>query len=219
MDVAEEFNPVIIAGFGHFGSTLGRLLRAHDIGTTILDIDSDQVDRLRNMGFKVYYGDASRHDLLEIAGARKAKIIVVAIGDNEKRIEMVQTIKKHFPDLQILVRAANRYDAYDLMNEGMLHIYRETVDTSLRMGVDVMKMLGHRSYTSMRAARTFLKYDEQKLKDLASISDEKEYVLTARKYIEELERILKDDRSKLNASLDEGWDEGSLIREANSNSG
>lgn len=213
---AHEENPVIIAGFGHFGSTVGRLLRAHHIGCTILDIDSDQVDRLRRMGFKVFYGDAGRHDLLEIAGASKAKVIVIAIGDAERRLEMIQTVKKHFPDLHIMVRATNRYDAYELMNEGMLHIYRDTLDTSIRMGVDVMRMLGHRSYAANRAARTFRRYDEQKLKELAAIADEKEYVITARKYIEEIEMILRADLADRDLTQDEGWDEAGLIREANS---
>lgn len=212
---ADEENPVIIAGFGHFGSTVGRLLRAHHIGCTILDIDSDQVDRLRRMGFKVFYGDAGRHDLLEIAGASKAKVIVIAIGEAERRLEMIQTVKKHFPDLHIMVRATNRYDAYELMNEGMLHIYRDTLDTSIRMGVDVMRMLGHRSYAANRAARTFRRYDEQKLKELAAIADEKEYVLTARKYIEEIETILRADLAERDLTQDEGWDEAGLIREAN----
>ncbi|MCU0334138.1 MAG: monovalent cation:proton antiporter-2 (CPA2) family protein [Chitinophagaceae bacterium] len=212
---ADEDNPVIIAGFGHFGSTVGRLLRAHHIGCTILDIDSDQVDRLRRMGFKVFYGDAGRHDLLEIAGAARAKVIVIAVGDAERRLEMIQTVKKHFPDLRIMVRASNRYDAYDLMNEGMLHIYRDTLDTSIRMGVDVMRMLGHRSYSANRAARTFRRYDEQKLKELAAIADEKEYVLTARKYIEEIETILRADLAERDLTQDEGWDEAGLIKEAN----
>ena len=97
-DVVEEENPVIIAGYGHFGSTVGRFLNATNIGTTVLDIDSDNVDRLRRMGFKVYYGDASRHDLLGIAGAGKAKLIIIAISDEEKRLEMIETIKKHFPE-------------------------------------------------------------------------------------------------------------------------
>ncbi|HMP92948.1 MAG TPA: cation:proton antiporter, partial [Phnomibacter sp.] len=213
-DEINEENPVIIAGFGSFGSTVGRFLRAHGVGATILDIDSDQVDRLRKMGFKVYYGDACRYDLLHAAGASKAKLLVVAIGDKEKRLELVETCKKHFPNLRLLVRAANRFDAYDLMNEGMLHIYRETIDTSLRMGVDAMRFLGFRTYSAQRAARTFLRYDEAKLKELASIQDDQEYIITARRYIEELETILAEDRKDRELAVDAGWDEDSLITEA-----
>lgn len=192
-DEIHEDNPVIIAGFGHFGNTVGRFLRAHNINATILDVDAERVEKLRRMGFKVYYGDASRHDLLISAGADRAKLIVIALEPPEKRLEMIETIKNHFPNLRMFVRAENRYDAYNLMNAGMLNVYRETIDTSLRLGVDVMKALGHREYTSARAARKFFKQDEESLKKLASIRDSDEYISAARFYIEELEDMLRSD--------------------------
>ncbi|MEJ8843914.1 monovalent cation:proton antiporter-2 (CPA2) family protein [Lacibacter sp. H375] len=211
-DEVNEKNPVIIAGFGHFGNTIGRFLRAHGVKTTVLDIDSNRVEFLRKMGFKVYYGDASRYDILLAAGAAEAKMIIIAVDDPEKRLQMIETIKKHFPDLQMLVRSSTREDTYDQMNAGILHIYRETIDTSLRMGVDAMKLLGHRSYTAQRAARTFFRYDEQKLKDLSKLRDnEKEYINQAREYIEELEEIIKADSKQLHLVKDLGWDEDSLI--------
>jgi CPA2 family monovalent cation:H+ antiporter-2 len=211
-DTVNEKNPVIIAGFGHFGNTIGRFLRAHGVKTTVLDIDSNRVEFLRKMGFKVYYGDASRYDILLAAGAAEAKMIIIAVDDPEKRLQMIETIKKHFPDLQMLVRSSTREDTYDQMNAGILHIYRETIDTSLRMGVDAMKLLGHRAYTAQRAARTFFRYDEQKLKDLAMLREnEKEYINQAREYIEELEEIIKADTKQLHLVKDLGWDEDSLI--------
>lgn len=197
-DNIDEHNPVIIAGFGHFGNTIGRFLRAHNIKTTILDTDSERVELLRKMGFKVYYGDASRHDLLEAAGAADAKLIIISLEPSEKRIEMIETIKKHFPNLRMFVRAKHRYDAYDLMNAGMLHVYRETIDTSLRLGVDVMKILGHKEFSAMRAAKKFFSKDEENLKKLASIRDTEEYILTARSYIEELEKMLRADMEQGN---------------------
>lgn len=212
-DVIEEKNPVIIAGFGHFGNTIGRFLRAHGIGLTILDIDSERVELLRKMGFKVYYGDASRYDLLQAAGASDAKVIIITLEPAEKRLELIETIKKHFPNLHMFVRAENRYDAYDQMNAGMLHIYRETIDTSLRVGVDVMKFLGLRAYTAQRAARTFFKYDESRLKHLAAIRDREEYISTTRTYIEELERLLQSDTLTASFDGEKGWDEESLISE------
>lgn len=214
-DAVAEKNPVIIAGFGHFGNTVGRFLRAHGIGTTILDVDGERVDFLRKMGFKVYYGDASRYDLLHAAGAAEAKMIIIAIDDPDKRLQMIETIKKYFPDLQMLVRSRNRYDAYEQMNAGMLHIYRETIDTALRMGVDALKMMGHRAYTAQRSAQTFFKYDEQKLKDLAKLhTDEAAYISQAKEYIEELEHIISTDGQQLHLTKDAGWDEESLIEDA-----
>jgi Trk K+ transport system NAD-binding subunit len=212
-DEIDEKNPVIIAGFGHFGNTVGRLLRANKINATYLDIDSDRVEVLRKMGFKVFYGDASREELLRSAGASDAKLIVIAIEPPEKRLEMIETIKKHFPNLHMFVRATNRYDAYDLMNAGVLHIYRETIDTSLRLGVDVMSMLGYRKYSAKRLARTFFKHDERNLKILSSIRDPDEYILEAKKYIEELEVVLQADLSDPILDRDDGWDPENLRKE------
>ena len=215
-DEIDEKNPVIIAGFGHFGSTVGRFLRANKINATYLDIDSDRVDVLRRMGFKIFYGDASRHDLLHAAGAADAKVIIITIEDAEKRLEMVETVKKHFPHLHIFVRATNRYDAYDLMNAGMLNVYRETVDTSVRLGVDAMKLLGYRAYTAKRLAKTFLKHDEQNLKKLASIRNQDEYISKAKEYIEELELIVQADAAGPSL-LDSGWDPETIREEVKAN--
>lgn len=211
-DAIDEKHPVIIAGFGHFGSTVGRFLRANRIGATYLDLDADRVEVLRKMGFKVYYGDASRYELLAAAGAEEAKIIIIAIGDAEKRLELIETVKKHFPHLHMLVRAANRYDAYEQMNAGMLHVYRETVDTSVRLGVDAMALLGFRLYTAKRLARTFLKHDENNLKKLASIRNEEEYISTAKKYIEEIELVIQAD-AKGPSFADSSWDPESIREE------
>lgn len=213
-DDIHEKNPVIIAGFGHFGSAVGRLLRAHNVGTTILDTDSDRVELLRKMGFKVHYGDASRADLLRSAGAADAKLIIISLEPSQKRLEMIDTIKKNFPDLRMFVRAKNRYDAYDLMNAGMLHVYRETIDTSLRMGTDVMKILGFRGNSAIRAARKFFMYDEANLKHLSSIRDTDEYITTARSYMEELEQVLRSDmEQKTNPQNEENYEKSALERE------
>jgi transporter, monovalent cation:proton antiporter-2 (CPA2) family len=214
-DAIEERNPVIVAGFGHFGNTVGRFLRANGVKATYLDNDSDRVELLRKMGFKIHYGDASRYDLLQAAGAEHAKVIVIAIDSPEKRLEMIETVKKHFSHLHMFVRARNRYDAYDLMNAGMLHVYRETIDTSLRLGQDVLSFLGYRAYKVHRAAQTFLKYDEQVLKELASIRDGDEYIIASRSHMEELDRLLQADQQKQFTELESGWGEESLIAEAN----
>jgi monovalent cation:proton antiporter-2 (CPA2) family protein len=192
-DVIDEKNKVIIAGFGHFGSTVGRFLKSNKIEATYLDMDSDRVDVLRKMGFKVFYGDASRSELLDFAGAKDASIIVIAIGSAEKRLEVVETVKKHFPHLHMLTRSTNRYDAYEQMNAGLLHIYRETLDTSLRVGVDAMSLLGYRKYTARHLANTFFKYDEQALKKLSAIRDQEVYINEIRKSTEELELLMQSD--------------------------
>ncbi|MBT3218872.1 MAG: potassium transporter [Proteobacteria bacterium] len=211
-DIHEE-NRVIIAGYGSFGSIVGRLLRANGIGCTVLDTDSDHVDVLRKLGIKVFYGDATRHDLLHAAGAEKAKVLVVAIDDEEKAVEMVSTVRKHFPHLTILARAGTRTHAYDLLDTGLDHVYRESLDSSLRLGVDALKLVGFRSYQALRAARTFRLHDEQYLRELAVIRhDEKAYISHARQRIHDLEQILVAEVEDTNEKSDLGWDCESTTR-------
>jgi len=213
-DTIEARNPVIIAGFGRFGSIVGRFLRANGIKPTILDVDSDRVDLLRKMGFTVYYGDATRFDLLESAGAAEAKVIIIALESSEKNIELVEIVKKHFPNLHIMVRAFDYNDTYELMDEGIFHIYRDTLDTSLRVGVDALKLLGRRAYQVERFAKKFLQHDYQAQKSLASVrDDQKEYINTVRQRVEELETFMKTDLVEEDLMRDIGWDAESLRKE------
>ncbi len=210
-DVIDERNPVIIVGFGTFGNIVGRFLRANGVKTTVLDNNSDRVDALRKFGYKVYYGDATRYDLLHSAGAAEAKMIIITLGNAALSLSIVETVKKHFPHLHILVRAEDRDGAYALMDAGVMNVYRETLDTSLRLGVDAMKMLGYRAYSAQRSAQMFLKHDEKALKKLASVrNDGKLYVNISKEYIDELEQLIQSDIQNKSIERDSGWDVESL---------
>jgi CPA2 family monovalent cation:H+ antiporter-2/glutathione-regulated potassium-efflux system protein KefB len=210
-DEIHEKNPVIIAGFGRFGSMTGRFLRANGIKCTILDMDSDRVDALHNLGIKVYYGDASRYDLLAAAGAADAKLLIIATDQYEQTRQIVELARKYFPHLQLLVRAQQVEDTFELMDLGVLHIYRETVDTSLRMGADALRMLGARAYHSERAARTFFRQDERTLKGLSAMRDDKkQYLVSMRERIEEMEKLIASDRIKTWLDEGQGWDPESI---------
>jgi CPA2 family monovalent cation:H+ antiporter-2 len=213
-DAIDEKHKVIIAGFSHFGSTVGRFLRANGVEATILDNDPDRVDLLRKMGFKVYFGDATRVDLLESAGAGEAKIFISAIDDPETNYQVVETLKKHFPDVQLMIRSQNRNDAYELMDAGVMNIYRESLDTSVRMGVDTLKRLGIRSYTAYRAGQNFIKYDEGALKKLAADRyDLTKYIASVREQIALQEELLKNDLQYSPNMSDHAWD-SQVLREA-----
>jgi CPA2 family monovalent cation:H+ antiporter-2 len=213
-DTVEERHKVIIAGFGHFGSTIGRFLRANGVEATILDNDSDRVELLRKMGFKVYYGDATRRDLLESAGAGEAKILVAAIDDPEANQSLVNSVKKHYPHLRMLVRARNRMDAYDLIDLGVQDIYRESLHTSIALGVDVLSGLGYRRYTAVRQGQKFLQYDEKALAGMASIrNDMKQYILQARENFRLQEELLSRDLHQDLTGNDHSWD-SEAIRES-----
>ncbi|MGA2527444.1 MAG: monovalent cation:proton antiporter-2 (CPA2) family protein [Smithellaceae bacterium] len=206
-DEIDERHQVIIAGFGHFGSTIGRFLRANGLNATILDNDSDRVDLLRKMGFKVFYGDATRVDILKSAGADQAKILIAAIDSPDVNYDLVEKTQKLFPHLTIMVRAKSRLDAYELIDSGVKDIYRESLDTSVRLGIDVLIKLGVRKYTATRAGQNFIKYDETAMRKLAEQRhDQSAYILTAREQIELQEQLLTNDR-EVNPTLnDHAWD-------------
>jgi len=213
-DAIHEENPVIVAGFGRFGQIVARLLRAHGVGTTVLETDADQIDLLRRFSLEAHYGDASRIDLLRAAGADKARLLVLAIDNREKRIEMVHAVRRHFPQLRILARAEDMLDAYELMDAGVTDIYRETLDSSLRLGADALRLLGVRGYAAQRAARAFLRHDEESVRELAARrGDEKEYLSAARERIADLERLMREDLEQRASSRDAGWDTESLREE------
>lgn len=207
-DVENNQHKVILIGFSHFGSTIGRFLRANNIESTILDNDSDRVLLLRKMGFKVYYGDATRIDILHAAGAETADIIVVGTGTPETNIDIVKLVLKHYPQARIMVRARNRMDAYEFMDLGILHIYRETLDAAIRVGVDVLGLMGERKYSAYRTGQKFLKYDNQSMKKLkAHRHDMNVYVNKAKEEITRQEEMLADDKDKLKGlSSDVAWD-------------
>ncbi|MBP1467914.1 cation:proton antiporter [Candidatus Chloroploca sp. M-50] len=219
-DAIDEENAVLIVGFGSFGATVGRLLKANNIRTTVLDIDSDRVDLLRKLGLKVYYGDASRHDLLASAGADHAKILVIALDTPEKTMNLVHTAQKHFPHLTIYARAFDWNDAQDLVRAGVDHVYRESVDTALRMGAEVMQTMGFRAYQARRATQTFLHHDEQSMHELvAHRDDQAAYLTTARRRIADLEQLLLADLADADLDRDAGWDPDSLREEIRQQAG
>ncbi len=198
---------VIITGFGHFGSTIGRFLRASGVKATILDNDSDRVELLRKMGFTVFYGDATRLDILKSAGADNAKILIAAIDSPEINLDLIEKTKKEFPNLTVMVRAKSRLDAYDLIDAGVENIYRESLDTSVRLGVDALIRLGFRKYTATRAGQNFIKYDEGALRLLAAHRhDQSAYIFKTREQISIQEELLTNDREVVPNLHDHAWD-------------
>lgn len=206
-DEIEEENPVIIAGFRNFGSIVGRMLHANNVGTTVLEYDSDHVETLRKLGYKVFYGDASRTDLLTAAGAENAKFIIISVGEPEKALEIVEAVKRNFPHLTILARAIGRAHAYQLMDLGVDHVYRDTLDTSLKMGVDALKLLGFRAHQAHRASQLFRKHDEEMMSELSKLRhDQGAYLSSAKQAIFNLEQLLKLDLEDQGNDQDLGWD-------------
>ena len=140
--IDEPANPVIIAGFGRFGQVVGRLLRMQQIPFTALEADAAQIETLRRFGSKVYYGDASRLELLRAAKAEQSKFLVLAIDHMEASVRTAEMVRKHFPNLTMLARARNRHHAHLLREQGVQIVVRETYFSSLKMAEDLLEKLG-----------------------------------------------------------------------------
>jgi glutathione-regulated potassium-efflux system ancillary protein KefC len=205
-DVIETQGPVIIAGFGRFGQVVGRLLHAHHIPAVILEHDAAQIELLRKFGFKVYYGDASRMDLLHAAGAESARLLILAIDDSEQALHTVREVKRHFPKLKIFCRARNRNDVYQLMKEGVPVIVRETFDSALEMGKEALKELGLGAYQAEKAANTFRLHDRMMIqKAFAHLEDEKMLVSIAEAGRKQLADIISEEYGGKKRSGESDW--------------
>ncbi len=192
----EATKNVIIAGYGRFGQIIGRLLAAQGYHLSILDHSPSQIELLRRFGNKVFYGDAARYELLEAAGAADAQLLVIAIDDADKVIEMVHLAKKHFPNLKIVARAIDRRHAYQLMNLGVDCFKRETFDSALRLGVEALKLLGNSEQDSEQAGELFAKHDDDTLEVLADVwGDDQSYGVAVKQRLEDLKQVLNQDKA------------------------
>ncbi|MEP2978230.1 MAG: cation:proton antiporter [Lentilitoribacter sp.] len=170
-DDIDEDGDIIIAGHGRFGGVVNRMLRAAGYSTTVLDYSASHLDVLRSFGFKVFFGDATRADLLHAAGIHKAKLIVIAIDGKEQINTLVSHIRHHHPDLPIIARAVDRQHAYDLYAMGCRHIIRETFDSSVRTARTAYEILGVHPFQAELIARKFTEDDRHILQEMAKVHD------------------------------------------------
>jgi len=190
-------NPVIIAGFGRVGQMVGRLLRAKRIGFTAIDASPEQIDFMKRFGSEVFYGDASRLDLLRAARAEKARVFVLAIDDVEASLRTARAVKEHFPHLILFARARNRVHAYKLLDMGIDRVMRETFLDSLELGTQVLQELGLTFSESRRALERLREHDERLLRETARFhSDEKKLVEMANQARLELESLFEKDEEE-----------------------
>ncbi|MDP2273873.1 MAG: monovalent cation:proton antiporter-2 (CPA2) family protein [Archangium sp.] len=197
IDQSDE-QPVLIAGFGRVGQVVGRVLSARKIRFVALDASPDHVDFVRRFGNKVFYGDASRLELLEAAGAAKARVFVVAIDDVKASMETVRTVQKHFPHLIIVARARNRQHAYELKAVGVELLFRETFAASVDMTRTVLQQLGLPFSEAHRTMEIFRDLDEKLLAETYVLrGDQASLQKKANTAREELERLFEADRAAL----------------------
>jgi monovalent cation:proton antiporter-2 (CPA2) family protein len=199
----ELYPKVIIAGFGRFGQIVGRILRARQIAFTALEASQTQVDFLRRFGNQVFYGDASRLELLRAAHAENAEVFVIAVDDVEASVRTAELIRKHFPHLKVFARARNRQHAFRLMDLQVRYIIRETLVSSLEMSVQVLESLGMSKSKAVETVHQFRVHDEETMASQFAVKDdEAKFLETTRESAEQLLHLFEADRGQSAASGD-----------------
>jgi monovalent cation:proton antiporter-2 (CPA2) family protein len=189
---------VIVAGFGRFGQIATRLLTANDFSVVLLDSSIEQIDTIRRFGWRVHYGDATRLDLLRAAGADKAKLLLVAIDDKDKAVELVKAATDYFPNLTIIARAFDRRHAYELVRVGGDDIVRETFESALLFGKKALLRLGLSDRRAAKAVTLFREHDMKLFKKLAPVyGEEEQYAMAVRDSRETMEKLLTEEMRRL----------------------
>jgi len=211
-DEIDEDGDVIIAGHGRFGGVVNRMLRAAGYSTTVLDYSASHLDRLRSFGFKVFYGDATRPDLLHAAGIHRAKLLVVAIDEKDQINALVHHVRRYHPDLPIIARAVDRQHVYDLYAAGCRDIIRESFDSSVRTGRTAYEALGMHPFEAELLARKFTEDDRHILREMAEVYDPEipshenpAYVEKSKTLMEEREAQIFGKGRAFAAETDAGW--------------
>ncbi|KTD64944.1 monovalent cation:proton antiporter-2 (CPA2) family protein [Legionella shakespearei] len=191
-DAINEKNGIILAGYGRFGQIIGRFLNGEHVKVTVLEKNPEQIELLRKFGYKGYFGDANRLDLLKSAGADHAKLLIVTVGNADVNLAIVKLAKQEFPHLKIFARARNRRHAYELHRAGVDYFKRELFDSSLTMTKEVLKFLNYKPEDIEKKAQAFQKHDEASLyQSFEFFEKETDLINFARQAKGELERILQ----------------------------
>ncbi len=211
-DEIDDEAPIIIAGHGRWGGIVNRMLLGAGYHTVVLDHNSHQLDMLRTFGFKVFYGDATRPDLLHAAGIRQAKMIVVAIDDRDQATQLVHHVHQNHPDVYIIARARDRDHVYELYGAGCRDIIRETFDSGVRAGRSAFEALGLHPFDAERLARGFVDNDLRAIRELAEVyredvpnAENEAYVARALELRAETEAEMRGHGRAFADRIDRGW--------------
>jgi glutathione-regulated potassium-efflux system ancillary protein KefC len=198
---------VIIAGFGRYGQVVGRMLYANGIKPTVLDHDADQIETMRKFGWRVYYGDATRLDLLRTAGAATARVLVLAIDDVERSVEAAKMVRENFPHLIIVARARNVQHYFELHALGVTLIERETLDAALMSARSVLEQLGWERHQARTLAMRFRRHNIEQLVTAAPHrKDEAKLIAVAKQGRQQLEELFAQERDEaVKRQVRAGW--------------
>ncbi len=200
---------VVICGFGRYGQIVGRALVPQGVSVTVLDHDPDTIESLRQIGFRVFYGDATRLDLLRIAGVANARAVVVAVDDIDQSLEIVDLMREHFPSVPVVARARNVGHLFQLRDRGVKHIEREVFESSLRSARSVLEELGWPAAEAREATMAFRRANVQLTDEMyPSYQDRNKMIATAKEGRRQFEEQMARERATRRAQrqVTFGWD-------------
>lgn len=197
-EIAEKQDaPVIVLGFGRYGQIVARMMLSQGIGCTVLDHDVEMIETARKFGYRVFYGDATRLDLLRTAGAGEAAIVVVAVDDIDQSMEIVETLQTHFPQLKIVARARDVTHWNRLRERGVTHVERELFESSVRSGRSVLEMLGHPPFEARSIAQRFRQHNIELVdKMFPHFKDQNKLIAVAKEARSQLESQMAQERAE-----------------------
>jgi monovalent cation:proton antiporter-2 (CPA2) family protein len=208
VDESERDNPVLVIGAGRFGQTLLRFLRANGYASTVLDIDSEQIESIARFGIKSYFGDGANPELLRAAGLDRAKALVIAIDEPETTTKIVETIRPQYPHLPIFCRAYDRIHAYKLLHLGVQEIAIETSGSAVTLGTDILQILGMTSEQADAKGQLFGVNNRRSIRDLAKRFHEDDletFIQASKRASDQLEAMFKSDPEELLVGASSDW--------------
>jgi len=199
--------PIVIAGFGRYGQIIARMMLAQGIPCTVLDHDVEMIEAARSFGYRVFYGDATRLDLLRTAGAAQAKILVVAVDDVDQSLEIVDLAKEHFPHLEIVARARDVTHWNKLRDRGVMRVERETFESSLRSARSVLELLGHGAHEARQSAMRFRQHNLELFEKLhPHYKDRAKLIAVVKQGRQQLEEQMAQEREVRAQQRPQGWE-------------
>ncbi|MGE0876645.1 MAG: NAD-binding protein, partial [Burkholderiales bacterium] len=194
-----EEGKVILAGLGRVGQVVARVLNASGCAPTVLDDDPDHVEESRKFGFRVFYGDATRLDLLEAAGAARADFLIIALDDRDATSTLARQARKHYPNLKLIARAHDMRHLFELRDIGVEVIERETFRSALALGEAALAAIGGNAERAARVAQAFGEHDAVVLSKLYAVHRQApdSHVTVSNELRDQLARTLDEDRTTI----------------------
>jgi monovalent cation:proton antiporter-2 (CPA2) family protein len=214
--VEESENPIIIAGFGRFGLVVGRMLLANNFNVTIIDSNPANVDVLRKFGFKLFYGDVTRPQVLEKAGIKNARLLILSMAEYDNALKTAKYVRKKYPNVRILARAKDIYHAFEFYRLGIKTVQREVFNSGLELGSKALEHLGFTRYEAYRSSRIFKHHEDDVFSNLYNHwnAGESHFIQEARRFSEQMSETLQAEKKYSIHDADCAWDVESIREEA-----